>query len=55
LGGSVRLIRFEREGFEPVPCSGTHVTNSALIKPIKIKKIKVIQEKRSIRVTYLLT
>jgi alanyl-tRNA synthetase len=53
--GSVRLVRFCREGLLPVPCSGTHVTDSALIKPICIKKISHDKEKRTIRVTYLLS
>ena len=53
--GSVRLVRFCREGLEPVPCSGTHVSNSALIKPISIKKISQDKEKRTIRVTYQLS
>ena len=52
--GVVRLVRFCREGLLPVPCSGTHVTNSAQIRPISIKKISQDKEKRTIRVTYLL-
>lgn len=53
--GVVRLVRFERAGLDPVPCSGTHVTNSALIKKIAIKKISLNKERRTIRVSYLLS
>lgn len=53
--GSVRLVRFERSGLDPVPCSGTHVTNSAEIKKITVKKISLNKEKRTVRVTYLLS
>ena len=53
--GNVRLVKFNRSGLHPVPCSGTHVTNSSEIKPIRIKKISVDREKRTIRVTYLLS
>lgn len=53
--GVVRLVKFDRAGLLPVPCSGTHVTNSSEIKPIRIKKISVDKEKRTIRVTYLLS
>ena len=52
--GTVRLVKFDRAGLNPVPCSGTHVTNSSQIKPIRIKKISVNKEKRTIRVTYVL-
>ena len=53
--GNVRLVKFDRSGLLPVPCSGTHVTNSEQIRPIRIKKISVDKEKRTIRVTYLLS
>jgi Ser-tRNA(Ala) deacylase AlaX len=53
--GNVRLVKFDRAGLLPVPCSGTHVNNSSQIKPIRIKKISVDKEKRTIRVTYLLS
>lgn len=53
--GTVRLVKFDRTGLNPVPCSGTHVTNSSQIKPIRIKKISVNKEMRTIRVTYLLS
>lgn len=52
--GTVRLIKFD--GFEPVPCSGTHVKNSAHIRPIKVKKIGLPhKDQRVIRVVYLLS
>ena len=54
LSGAVRLVKFERPGYDPVPCSGTHVTNSALIKPIVVRKISLNKEKRTIRVSYII-
>ena len=53
--GSVRLVRFDRAGLDPIPCSGTHVTNSSLIKSIAIKKISLNREKRKLWVVYQLT
>lgn len=53
--GKVRLVRFCREGLEPIPCSGTHVSNSVQIRPISIKRISQDKkDKRTIRVSYLL-
>lgn len=54
LSGEVRLVKFEKQGYEPVPCSGTHVTSSALIKPIVVRKISLNKEKRTIRVSYII-
>lgn len=54
LSGSVRLVKFEKQGYDPVPCSGTHVTNSSLIKPIVVKRISLNREKRTIRVSYII-
>ena len=54
LSGSVRLVKFEKQGYDPVPCSGTHVTNSAQIKPIVVRKISLNREKRTIRVSYVI-
>ncbi len=53
--GMIRIVRFCRDGLIPIPCSGTHVTKSSEIKPISIKKISQYKEKRTIRVTYLLS
>lgn len=54
LSGAVRLVKFEKQGYESVPCSGTHVTNSALIKPIVVRKISLNSVKRTIRVSYVI-
>jgi Ser-tRNA(Ala) deacylase AlaX len=55
IAGTVRLIKFNRAGLHPVPCSGTHVANTSQIKPIRIKKISLNKEQRTIRVTYLIS
>jgi Ser-tRNA(Ala) deacylase AlaX len=55
-GGRCRLIKFEGPRYLPVPCSGTHVSNTADVLPIKVKKISQPYKDKPqfIRVVYTL-
>lgn len=49
-GKSLRVV--EIEGFDPVPCGGTHIENTLSLKNLQIKKVQ--SKKGVLRISYLL-